>query len=248
VSSDPNIVERTEFERRLMDAASAERPSPELSARMAGALGIPMGPGAPPLPAAKLTSGLLPAGVIAAALGGALGLWALLRPTAEPSPQPAVHPAQAALKPAPREVEPAAAPHSPHIGVLEAPPAPVPEPADKAARPAPSPVANASKGSGESTPSVERSDLREEIRAIDAVRSALSGHDPALALSLLRAYSSKFKNGTFGQEATVLRVEALEQSGQHQKAQALSRDFQSKHPTSPLSERLSRQSSANKSN
>lgn len=247
MSSDPNILERTEFEQRLMDAAGAERPSPELSARMAGALGIPVGPGAAPLPAAKLSSGLLSTGVIAAALGGAFGLWALLHPAPEPSPQRAVHPAQAASKPAPREVEPIA-PHGPHIGVLEGAPAAPQEPADKVAQPTANPVANASKGGGEVTPSVERSDLREEIRAIDAVRSALSGRDPALALSLLRGYASKFPNGTFRQEATVLRVEALEQSGQHQKAQALSRDFQSKHPTSPLSERLSRQSGANKSN
>ena len=245
MSSDPNILETTEFERRLMDAAGAERPSPELSARMAEALGIPMGPAVAPLPAAKLASGLVSAGVIAAALGGAFGLWALLKPAAEPSAQPVVHPAVVA--PAPREVTPPAS-HGPHIGVLEGAPGKADKVAPPAASPAPSPVANASKGSSENAPSVERSDLREEIRAIDAVRSALSAHNPALALSLLRRYSSTFPNGTFGQEATVLRVEALEQSGQHQKAQALSREFQSKHPTSPLSERLSRQSGAGKSN
>jgi hypothetical protein len=52
VSSDPNLLDTTEFERRLLDAAGAERPSAELSARMAGAIGLPSGPGLGPLPTA----------------------------------------------------------------------------------------------------------------------------------------------------------------------------------------------------
>jgi hypothetical protein len=114
-----------------------------------------------------------------------------------------------------------------------------------AARPAPATGNAAPASPREGKPASEavvseRGDLREEIRAIDAVRGALAARTPARALSLLRQYSSNFPSGTFAQEATVLRIEALEQSGEHQRAQALSRDFQSKHPNSPLSERLSR--------
>lgn len=246
MSTDPNILEATEFERRLLDAAGNERPSPELSARMASALGLPLGPSVTPLPAAKL-AGLLPSGVIAAALGGAFGLWLLLRPSAEPSPKPAAVPAN----PAPPRA--AAATHGPHVGVLSAAPGaeaapviptPTPAPAPAAANPLANAPTSAGKGSGDSAPG---SDLREEIRAIDAVRGALAARNPAQALTLLRRYSSTYPNGTFGQEATVLRVQALEQSGQHAKAQALSRDFRGKHPNSPLSERLSRLSGTSSS-
>jgi hypothetical protein len=168
-------------------------------------------------------------GVVVAALGGAYGTWALLRPAPQLNTQKHVTaPNGTAAAPTP-------------IPVIDS--APAAAAPTEAPRPAPA-TSNAAavtprEGKSESAVS-ERGDLREEIRAIDAVRSALAAREPARALSLLRRYASHFPGGTFAQEATVLRIEALEQSGQHQRAQALSRDFQSKHPNSPLSERLQR--------
>jgi hypothetical protein len=229
VSSDPNLLDTTEFERRLLEAAGAERPPAELSARMAGALGLPPSPGLGPLPTAKLGGGWLSVGVIAAALGGAYGAWTLAQPAKEASsPAPAVSSVKStALDVSPQSViePPAAAPVEP------LPPAPANSQAT---------LPRGSKGSSEANAAPERGDLREEIRLIDAVRSALAAHAPAEAQSLLKRYAARFPGGTFAQEAAVLRIEALEQSGQHQKARALSRDFQSKHPSSPLSERLRR--------
>jgi hypothetical protein len=86
----------------------------------------------------------------------------------------------------------------------------------------------------------ERGDLREEIRLIDAARAAVAARSSTQALSLLRRYSVSYPGGTFGQEAAVLRMEALEQSGQRDKARALARDFLSRHAGSPLAERVAR--------
>ena len=68
MSSDPNLLETIEFERRLLEAAGAERPSFELSARMAGAIGLSSNAGVASLPAAKLASGWLSLGVVVAML------------------------------------------------------------------------------------------------------------------------------------------------------------------------------------
>ena len=105
MTSDPKrltVVGATDLERTLLQAARHERPSPEMTARMAAGLGISVGAAitaasspvaAAPIVAAKTTLGLwMPAGVIVAAVAaGVVGV----RVSARPEP-PAVHAARPA--------------------------------------------------------------------------------------------------------------------------------------------------------
>ncbi|MGC4094819.1 MAG: hypothetical protein QM756_44255 [Polyangiaceae bacterium] len=217
--------EPTEFELRLLDAARGERPSAELSARMAQGLGLTLPAGASVLGAAK--SGLAWWGGLGAlaAVGGALLVWALWdknpAQTAAPS-APVVSEAKLSEQSAPSPVN-VSPPQSQAVAEVEAAKA-APAPAPPSARPA------AATGG----------DLREEIRLIDAARSAVASRSYDQALSILRRYSSTYPSGTFGQEASVLRFEALDRSGQHGRAQVLARDFLSRHANSPLAERAER--------
>jgi hypothetical protein len=51
--------------------------------------------------------------------------------------------------------------------------------------------------------------LREEIRLIDSARIAVKKNESARAVSILDQYARRFPNGTFREEARVLRTEAL---------------------------------------
>jgi hypothetical protein len=82
--------------------------------------------------------------------------------------------------------------------------------------------------------------LRDEIKLLDRVRGALRNGEARRALSELDRYAQKFPRGDFRQEASVLRIEALQQSGQHGRATALARDFVTQHPKSPHVERVQR--------
>jgi hypothetical protein len=83
-------------------------------------------------------------------------------------------------------------------------------------------------------------DLREEIALMDQARSALRSAAPTRALTVLQQYRGQFPQGSFGQEAAVLRIEALAASGNHAKAVAEANGFLSRNPNSPHSERLRR--------
>jgi outer membrane protein assembly factor BamD (BamD/ComL family) len=87
-------------------------------------------------------------------------------------------------------------------------------------------------------PAPAASSLAEEVRILDRVSASLSAHDSAGALTQLDAYRAKFPRGSMTLEATVLRIEALRQSGNGGAADALADDFLAKHPTSALAERV----------
>ena len=115
MTSDPKrltVVGATDLERSLLQAARRERPSPEMTARMAAGLGISVGAAitaasapvaAAPVVAAKTTLGLwVPAGVIVAAVAaGVVGV----RLPGKPAPAPihAVAPAAPVIVAAPVE-------------------------------------------------------------------------------------------------------------------------------------------------
>ncbi len=86
----------------------------------------------------------------------------------------------------------------------------------------------------------ERGDLRAEIALVDEARTALHERSPRRALALLRRYAVAYPEGTFGPEVEALKVEALDQSGEHRLASSLARTFVSEHPDSPLAERVAR--------
>jgi hypothetical protein len=231
---DEMLVPSSEFERRLLEAARAERPSSELSARMAHALGVPA-PSAvtPPLQAAKgVFSGWVGFSALAIVAASAL-VWALW-PRRSPAPleRPTVV-TEPSSESAPRESVPA--PESARQVQTIAP-----VPSASVLSPAPSNRTSATTAKPGASASALRGDLREEIRLIDAARAAVTSHAPDQALTLLQRYTATYPTGVFGQEASVLRIEALNQSGQHARARALARDFLARHANSPLAERAER--------
>lgn len=81
-------------------------------------------------------------------------------------------------------------------------------------------------------------DLRDEIALMDRARTALRSGAPGQALSALDQYRARYPRGTFGQEARVMRIEALAASGNRARALAETNAFLSQNPKSPHSERL----------
>jgi len=223
VSMDPErlrLSNATKTERQLLTAAGEERPSPELTARMRQAVGLSSA-GATALAATKATGlAWISAGIVAAAIvGGAAGVWSSSRRVVAAHPPTPIAPVQCAVA--------------------------VPEPASPISVTAPPAIRHerASLGRthlGAASAEPSRSDLHDEIALVDEARTALREQSPRRALLLLRRYATAYPDGTFGPEAEALRVEALDQNGQHRLAQALARDFVSRHPESPLADRVGR--------
>lgn len=128
------------------------------------------------------------------------------------------------------------------------PPARAPEPRGEAPAEAPSaePVATADTAAAKpaETPprpaarSVERPSLADEIAAIDAARVAIGAGDGAGALRALDDHDRRFPGGALGQEATVLRIQALALRGDRATAARLGRAFLDAHPNSALAPRV----------
>jgi hypothetical protein len=233
VTSDPKrltVVGATDLERTLLQAARHERPSPEMTARMAAGLGISVGAAitiasapvaAAPIVAAKTALGLwIPAGVIVAAVAaGVVGVKLSARPEA-----PAVH----AARPAPAAIaaSQAEAPHA--VAASDARVVRVRRRSASMAAPAPA------------SPSSSAGDLRDQIALLDAARAAVNGGSSERALVLLRRYDASYPGGAFRPEALALRIEALDQDGRHAEAQAQARDFLARYPQSPVAARVAR--------
>jgi hypothetical protein len=206
--------EGTAFERALLGAVAAERPSRDLHRKMRVGIGL-VGVGAIAKAASANWNQLVLAGVVAAGLvtGGAV---VAKRVTSAPAPVAAFA--------APVAVTPKAAPLEPlPVATLPATEAAV-EPVRRAA-----PEAKA-------TPPV--ADIREEIRLLDQARTAVKSGESAKALRVLSKYDQRFPRGQFRQEVKVLRMEALNQSGESDRASVLARKFLAEHPNSPHVERV----------
>jgi hypothetical protein len=148
------------------------------------------------------------------------GLWLVRQPAVAPPP---ARPVSVAVEPAPAPVVVPVAP----VAAPEVAPLPPVErsaavPRARSAPPAPS----------------AEDDLSEQIRLIEAARAGVAAHSPAAALTAVDSYAAKFPRGSFGQEATVLRIRAIDQSGDSARATALARAFIVRFPTSPHVERL----------
>jgi hypothetical protein len=230
--------EPTPLERLLLDASRSEQPSDEHKARLRAALGIGVplsGPLASPPqvadPAGNAAStgaatGLgKSAGLAKLALGvGALGvagaLWFTQRSEVSPPlavrPSPVVQaaPATVPAEPSAVEVAPEVSPLPPVVRSASAP----------RARVAPS--------------AASTDDLGEQIRLIEAARAGVAARDSRAALAALGDYSTKFPRGSFGQEASVLRIRAIDQAGDSARATAMAKAFIARFPTSPHVARL----------
>lgn len=225
----------TPLEKLLLDASRAEAPSEDHKARMRAVLGIGLplsGPLAAPPPASTQTAaslappptalGSATAAKVALGAGAIALLGAALWFSRQPSPPELVPPptiAAAPQAPAPA-AEPAVAEPMPEVAPL--PPA---EPA-VATRARTAPAASAGD------------DLSEQIRLIEAARAGVASRSPGAALSALDSYSAKFPRGSFGQEAMVLRIRAVDQAGDAARATALAKSFVARFPSSPHVARL----------
>jgi len=225
VSDEPTALEKV-----LLDAARAEEPSAEHRARLRAVLGIQApafgATGAAPKSPSELGKsvgfGKVLVGLAALAIGGAL-LLASQRDAGRVGPRGV-----------------ASAP--PVLPKPESAPASLSEPRPPAEEGQPPPAAiaasNKARAGRPASVATEAPDLSEQMRLIEAARSAVAAHDESAALAALSSYFERFPRGSFGQEAMVLRIRALDQAGESTRASALARSFIARFPASPHVARL----------
>jgi hypothetical protein len=208
----------TEFERALLGAIAAERPSRDLQRKMRLGLGL-VGVGAVAKSASASFQKVALAGMVVAGLvtGGAV----VAKHELSKRPEETARVAMSARAPvvAPVEAKPTA---------TEPIPTTLPEVRKSEERPKSAAVLS----------KAQVPDIREEIRLLDQARSAVKGGESSQALRLLSKYDQRFPQGQFRQEVQVLRIEALKQNGESERAAALAKKFLAEHPKSPHVERV----------
>jgi hypothetical protein len=122
---------------------------------------------------------------------------------------------------------------------------PVPAPVPEAAGPAPVSLddlpalpAEPPPGAGATGSKPTQSSLADEVAQLQKVKLALRSGNANQALAELGTYSQRFPRPMLGAEATVLRIEALSQSGDSARAKSLAEGFLAKNPSSPYAARL----------
>ena len=245
--SDPDGA--TPFERGLLESYSAEQPSAAARTRALGiasvaagtvaTIGVAAGAGAAAPKAAGLAGlAVFKWVVIGVAVAGAATTVVVVRP--DPEPVVVVTTSTKASTVAPAKATAAVAPTPQVTAAAEAmvePPAI--SPADLRAAPsAPAPVAPRATPVAAAPAAPASGSLPAEIAALDRARKALEGGDPAQALTLVDAYQSQYPNGTFSEEAEVLRIEALAKRGDRARATSAGQRFLAAHPTSPHAARI----------
>lgn len=234
-------VGATDLERRLLEAAGREQPSPDLSARMAQAIGVSMvsggsaatesvKTGTAAAKAANASSSLVPwvSGALLA-VGVLAGAFVATRPGARPSAPSAVGVASLVAPGASSEVVAVVA------APLEATPASDARPDASAEAPAraapPSPRGRRGTTSGE---------LANQIALVDAARRALAAGAAERALAIVRDYQSEYPTGTFRPEVSAVKVEALVKLGRITEARTLAERFVVAYGPGPLADRVAR--------
>jgi hypothetical protein len=216
----------TDFERRVLETARENRPSPASSARMARALGLTAAAVGTAVAAeavaaeAAATKATIAAGTstiwpwISAGVLGLVVAGAVVGTRGRHAPEP---------KTAPPAV----------TAPVARPPSAVDEPADVVVAPAPRVAA--------SSPRVRAAaggDLAEQVAFIDSARTAMSGGADRRALEILRRYLDKYPAGSFRPEAIALKIEALMKLGRESEARALAERFVAEHRGSLLARRV----------
>lgn len=97
-----------------------------------------------------------------------------------------------------------------------------------------------SADTGTAAPSAEPAaqDVSKELALLDRARKALGTGDASAALAALAKHDRRFPHGELGLEAELLRVEALEASGDNAAAAHRARAFLAAHPHSPYTARV----------
>lgn len=226
----------TNLERRLIDAAGQERPSRELSERMARSIGVTftvaeiVGSAKTSTTvgtATKASSSLVPwlSGAVVAT-GIAIGVYVATRPAAKSVTPPHATPAlsaSAALPP------PAPAPPRPN----DTPTKDAPRVTDEDSSPK-------AAASGRGRRGTVAGELANQIALVDAARTALAAGNAQRALSLARQYQGEYANGAFGPEASAVKIEALVKLGRMTEARTLAERFVAAYGPGPLAERVAR--------
>jgi hypothetical protein len=227
----------SEFERLLLSSAQKDVPSSSLRPKTLAALGLGVGvvgvsatataaatvAKAAPTALVKwigfgLASGLL----VVAAVGLAPSLGSSpTKPAAIEASVKMATPTSTLTPPAPADLSPPA--------VAEAPSSLAEQPAPAEATSGKKPDAPRAHASAEPQPSP----LTEEIASLDVAREALAAGNAARALQDLDQHDRDFPRALLGHEATVLRIEALTQRGDHASAARLGTAFLAAHPRSP---------------
>jgi hypothetical protein len=94
------------------------------------------------------------------------------------------------------------------------------------------------KRSATEVPSDPAASIREQTAMIDAARRQLRAGNPGGAVAELDRYHRKYKHGMFGQEAVMLRIEALSRSGNRSAARQLAKRFLASKPSSQYAKRI----------
>jgi hypothetical protein len=129
----------------------------------------------------------------------------------------------------------AAAPDTAPAPRVAATPSPTIETAAPAVEPAPDPKP---APVAQPAPAALSNTLADEVAALEVARAALRAHDPSGAIVALDRYKSRFPAGKLAQEATVVRIEALNQRGDRAAAAVLGDRFLAAHPNSPYADRV----------
>jgi hypothetical protein len=214
----------------------------------------------PPATTATTAAGKAGLGVVAkwiavASIGG-LALWgatqlgstdetqppdpvAVVPAAAQETPAKAIDAASEATDEANEKAEPAAADDEGEADDNpEASPVAGPAAGDEAAADtSPAPQSGSAAKAKPKAKAGDASQLGDEVAALDSARKAMAD-DPDKALEAIEKYQDRFEGGVLGQEAEVLRIEALAKAGKLDQAKALGQAFLAKHPSSPLAKRV----------
>jgi hypothetical protein len=231
----------TDIERSLLEAGDTEAPDGVAKRRAAIALAIGVTSVWPTAAAASATATAtaktakvgVPLIVKLLAVGtvgvGTLGVAKFVVSKPEPAPiaqtAPATNPVPAAEK--------SPVQSAPEAKIVEAPPVEEAkaEPVAEPERRAPSTSAAAPKSSADTS-------IASEILMIDQARKSVAAGSGASAIRALDDYRRQYPRGRFSEEATLIRIEALAQSGNRAGAKALAGRYRASHPNSPHLRRI----------
>lgn len=217
-------------ERALLEAGSSYRGSAALHTKTMAAVGLAGSAAMAEVTGSALSNfgwskWLTSLSVLGATAAIPVGYYVLK----EPAPVPAV------VAPAPKLAPKSAELAPPNPVVVPAPVVTAPIEVATPAPAAPPAAAQNAKPAAQRAPSLGR-----EIDLIDTARAALSRGDSRGALATLDAYSRIYPRGRLSMEAEVLRIDALERSGDSDGARRRAEAFLRHHPKSVLSARVRR--------
>lgn len=102
----------------------------------------------------------------------------------------------------------------------------------------PAPPVQPPSSEGTTSVKLKPDPLQAELTLVKKARQALAKHQARKALTLLQDSQETFANGALVPEREALLIIALHQSGQVRKARSRARRFLSKHPQSPMTNRI----------